>query len=83
MTSVPSWTGVPPPSMTVAVICADPPRLMVVKLLKTVMDEFDGATSAQQVRENCGVLGLRVRLGARELARLRRIGQAGGGDGPG
>jgi hypothetical protein len=46
VTSVPSWTGVPPPSMTVAVTWADPPRLTVVRLLKRVMDEFDGATRA-------------------------------------
>src|SRR5688572_12468511 len=46
VTSVPSWTGVPPPSMTVAVICADPPRLMVVRLLKRVISELDGAVSA-------------------------------------
>jgi L-glyceraldehyde 3-phosphate reductase len=42
-----------------------------------------GATSTQQVRENCAVIGLRDRIGAGDLARLRRIGQAGGGDGPG
>ena len=43
-----------------------------------------GATSARQVRENCAVTGLRDRLGAGDLARLRRIGQASGtGTGPG
>jgi hypothetical protein len=42
------------------------------------------------VRENCAVTGLRERLGAGDLARLRRIGQASGtgsgtgtGTGPG
>jgi aryl-alcohol dehydrogenase-like predicted oxidoreductase len=38
-----------------------------------------GATSAAQVRENCAVIGLRDRIGAGDLARLRRIGQAGPG----
>jgi L-glyceraldehyde 3-phosphate reductase len=42
-----------------------------------------GATSARQVRENCAVIGLRDRIGLDDLARLRRIGQADGGAGPG
>ncbi len=37
-----------------------------------------GATSPRQVRENCTVIGLRDRIGAGDLARLRRIGQATG-----
>jgi len=41
-----------------------------------------GATSARQVRENCAVIGLRDRIGADGLARLRQIGQNGGAAGP-
>ena len=41
-----------------------------------------GATSARQVRENCAVIGLRDRIGADSLARLRQIGQDGGAAGP-
>jgi L-glyceraldehyde 3-phosphate reductase len=33
-----------------------------------------GATSPQQLRENCAVIGLSDRIGADDLARLRRIG---------
>ena len=40
-----------------------------------------GATSVRQVRENCAVIGLRDRIGADDLARLRRIGRNGGGHG--
>jgi aryl-alcohol dehydrogenase-like predicted oxidoreductase len=33
-----------------------------------------GATSAQQVRANCAVIGLRDRLGPEDIAQLRRVG---------
>ncbi len=43
-----------------------------------------GATSVRQLQENCAVIGLRDRVGADDLARLRRIGLAGRtGAGPG
>jgi aryl-alcohol dehydrogenase-like predicted oxidoreductase len=37
-----------------------------------------GATSPRQIRDNCAVIGLRDRIGAGDLARLRRIGVPGG-----
>jgi aryl-alcohol dehydrogenase-like predicted oxidoreductase len=37
-----------------------------------------GATSPRQIRDNCAVISLRDRIGAGDLARLRRIGLPGG-----